>query len=206
MASAELSRHVEKLVGYPPLSELSDLQRREFHEALLEAGTFEDLPGKWQAAILQAEQNRPKLRVAPAIEAARDQEARQDLRLALNVRLARVGRQRVRVRARARDGHLCPDDRASLGGVAGRRRRRHRRPPRGLRGRAGTRARARGGGNMTDEFDANEDARVVASSGRSAQPRTPSRRRRACGRCSLQLSRTAGSRTWRRPSHGVMWR
>jgi len=30
-------------------------------EALLEAGT--DLPGKWQAAILQAEQNRPKLRV-----------------------------------------------------------------------------------------------------------------------------------------------
>jgi hypothetical protein len=30
---------------------------------LLEAGTFEDLPGKWQAAILEAEQNRPKLRV-----------------------------------------------------------------------------------------------------------------------------------------------
>jgi len=24
---------------------------------------FEDLPGKWQAAIVQAEQNRPKLRV-----------------------------------------------------------------------------------------------------------------------------------------------
>jgi hypothetical protein len=34
----------------------------EFHEALLEAATFEDLPGKWQAAILEAEQNRPKLR------------------------------------------------------------------------------------------------------------------------------------------------
>jgi hypothetical protein len=49
MASAELSRRVEKVVGYPPLSELSDLQRREFHEALLEAGSFEDLPGKWQA-------------------------------------------------------------------------------------------------------------------------------------------------------------
>jgi hypothetical protein len=29
---------------------------------LLEAGSFEDLPGKWQAAILEAEQNRPKLR------------------------------------------------------------------------------------------------------------------------------------------------
>ena len=63
MASAELSRRVEKVVGYPPLSELGDLQRREFHEALLEAGSFEDLPGKWQAAILEAEQNRPKLRV-----------------------------------------------------------------------------------------------------------------------------------------------
>ena len=35
----------------------------EIHEALLEAGSFEDLPGKWQAAILEAEQNRPKLRL-----------------------------------------------------------------------------------------------------------------------------------------------
>ena len=52
MASAELSRRVGKVVGYPPLSELGDLQRREFHEALLEAGSFEGLPGKWQAAIL----------------------------------------------------------------------------------------------------------------------------------------------------------
>jgi hypothetical protein len=38
-------------------------QRREFHEALLEAESSEDLPGKWQAAIMEAEQNRPKLRV-----------------------------------------------------------------------------------------------------------------------------------------------
>lgn len=38
-------------------------QRREFHEALLDADTFDDLPGKWQAAILDAEQNRPKLRL-----------------------------------------------------------------------------------------------------------------------------------------------
>jgi hypothetical protein len=43
--------------------DLSDLQRREFHEALHEAATFEDLPGKWQAAILEAEQNRPRLRL-----------------------------------------------------------------------------------------------------------------------------------------------
>ncbi len=63
MASAELSRRVGKVVGYPPLVELDDLQRREFHEALLEAGSFEDPPGEWQAAILEAEQNRPKLRV-----------------------------------------------------------------------------------------------------------------------------------------------
>jgi hypothetical protein len=63
MASAELSRRVEKVVGYPPLSELGDLQRRECHEALLEAGSFEDLPGRWQAAVMEAEQNRSQLRL-----------------------------------------------------------------------------------------------------------------------------------------------
>jgi hypothetical protein len=42
---------------------MAEQQRREFHEALLEAGRFEDLPGKWQAAVLKAEQNRPKLRL-----------------------------------------------------------------------------------------------------------------------------------------------
>ena len=57
MASAQLSRRVEKVVGYPPLSELGDPQRREFHEALLDANAFEDLPGRWQAAVLAAEQN-----------------------------------------------------------------------------------------------------------------------------------------------------
>jgi hypothetical protein len=70
MASVELSRRVEKIVGYPPLSALSDLQRREFHEALLEAATLEDLPGKWQAAILDAEQNRPKLRARSSTPAS----------------------------------------------------------------------------------------------------------------------------------------
>jgi hypothetical protein len=34
-----------------------------FHEALLDADTLEDLPGKWQAAILKAEQSRPVLRI-----------------------------------------------------------------------------------------------------------------------------------------------
>jgi hypothetical protein len=59
MASAELSRRVEKVVGYPPLSEMDAAQRREFQEALLDADGFEDLPGKWQAAIVTAERNRP---------------------------------------------------------------------------------------------------------------------------------------------------
>ena len=58
-----LSRRVEKVVGYPPLAEMGDAQRREFHEALLDAASFEDLSGKWQAAILEAEQHRPKLRL-----------------------------------------------------------------------------------------------------------------------------------------------
>jgi hypothetical protein len=66
MASAELSGRVERVVGYPPLSELSDDQRREFHEALLDADSSEDLPGKWQAAIFKAEQKWPRLRVVSA--------------------------------------------------------------------------------------------------------------------------------------------
>ena len=46
MPAAELSRRVEKVVGYPPLRELATDQRREFHDALLfEADGFEDLPG-----------------------------------------------------------------------------------------------------------------------------------------------------------------
>jgi len=46
----------------PPVSSSQRL-RREFHEALLDAGSFEDLPGWWQAAIVAAEENRPKLRL-----------------------------------------------------------------------------------------------------------------------------------------------
>ena len=42
MATVELSRRVGKAVAYPPLCEMSKLQRREFHEALLEADAFED--------------------------------------------------------------------------------------------------------------------------------------------------------------------
>jgi hypothetical protein len=42
---------------------MDDRQRRELHEALLHADSFEDLPGKWQGAILKTEQNRPNLRL-----------------------------------------------------------------------------------------------------------------------------------------------
>jgi hypothetical protein len=41
MARPELSRRVGKVVVYPPLCEMSDLQRRDFHEALLAANTVE---------------------------------------------------------------------------------------------------------------------------------------------------------------------
>src|SRR5215216_2734724 len=42
-ASADLTRRVGKVVGHPPLSELGADQRREFHDALLDADSFEDL-------------------------------------------------------------------------------------------------------------------------------------------------------------------
>jgi hypothetical protein len=45
MASAELARRGGKVVGYPPLCEMGELQRREFQEALLDADSFEDPPG-----------------------------------------------------------------------------------------------------------------------------------------------------------------
>ena len=67
MASGELSRRVGNDVGYPPLRDMGADQRREFYEALLDADAFEDLPGRWQVAIAQAEQNRPELRVVGAI-------------------------------------------------------------------------------------------------------------------------------------------
>ena len=47
MASSDLNRRVGNVVAYPPLCEMSDLQRREFHEALLDAHAVEDLPRKW---------------------------------------------------------------------------------------------------------------------------------------------------------------
>jgi hypothetical protein len=57
VASAELTHRVELVLRYPPLAEMTGEQRLEFDEALLDADRFEDLPGKWQAAILKAEQS-----------------------------------------------------------------------------------------------------------------------------------------------------
>jgi hypothetical protein len=53
MPSAELSRRVEKVVGYPPLCEMNRAQRREFHEALLDADSFEDLSGNGRRRSLR---------------------------------------------------------------------------------------------------------------------------------------------------------
>jgi hypothetical protein len=36
---------VGKVVAYPPLCDMNEGQHREFHEALLDADAFEDLPG-----------------------------------------------------------------------------------------------------------------------------------------------------------------
>jgi hypothetical protein len=57
VTSPELTQRVEPALRHPPLAELSAEQRLEFDEALLDADRFEDLPGKWQAAVLKAEQS-----------------------------------------------------------------------------------------------------------------------------------------------------
>jgi hypothetical protein len=60
--SAELSRRVGKVVGYPPLCDIGDLQRREFQEALLEADIF-PCPGGGGRRSSRPRTNAPKLRV-----------------------------------------------------------------------------------------------------------------------------------------------
>jgi hypothetical protein len=73
MPSVEPSCRVGRVVGYPPLSDMDERQPREFPEALLEAGTFEDLPGRWQAAILEAE-----LHIRYASDGTRTRDLRRD--------------------------------------------------------------------------------------------------------------------------------
>jgi hypothetical protein len=50
-----LAARVERALRHPPLSEMDARQRGELKAALAEAPAFEDLPGKWQAALLESE-------------------------------------------------------------------------------------------------------------------------------------------------------
>jgi hypothetical protein len=57
----------ERIRAVAPLSEISAAQRDELDSLLASADAVEDLPGKWQAAVLEAE-----LRVAGAAPARGD--------------------------------------------------------------------------------------------------------------------------------------
>jgi hypothetical protein len=50
-----LLERVRAAAAAPPLSELAAGQRAELERELAEATSLEDLPGKWQAALLEAE-------------------------------------------------------------------------------------------------------------------------------------------------------
>jgi hypothetical protein len=53
-----LAARVERSLRYPPLSQMDSRQRGELQAAVAEVQAFEDLPGKWQAAVLEAESHR----------------------------------------------------------------------------------------------------------------------------------------------------
>jgi hypothetical protein len=72
LASAELSRRVYKVVGYPALSEMGDHQRREFHEGSLEAESFEDLPGEVAGGDLEGRAEPAEAAACPARLTHRD--------------------------------------------------------------------------------------------------------------------------------------
>ena len=50
-----LVQRIEAAAGAPPLSELSPEDRAELERELRQANDLEDLPGRWQAAVLAAE-------------------------------------------------------------------------------------------------------------------------------------------------------
>jgi hypothetical protein len=58
--SSSATRSQRSRLRKPPLGESP---RREFHGGLHEADAFEDLPWRWQAALLPARQNRHRLRL-----------------------------------------------------------------------------------------------------------------------------------------------
>ena len=53
--STGLRERVAAVAAAPPLSELSAADRDELERELKVAGALEDLPGRWQAAVLEAE-------------------------------------------------------------------------------------------------------------------------------------------------------
>lgn len=54
-----LADRIEAAAATPPLSELSASDREELQRELARAAELEDLPGRWQAAILAAESGEP---------------------------------------------------------------------------------------------------------------------------------------------------
>ena len=56
MSASSLERRVARVRHRAPLSEMSEEQRSELREFLATAKAREDLPGKWHAAIVAAEQ------------------------------------------------------------------------------------------------------------------------------------------------------
>jgi hypothetical protein len=50
-----LTGRVQAALEHPPLSEISASAREELAEAVAAADDLDELPGKWQAAILRAE-------------------------------------------------------------------------------------------------------------------------------------------------------
>ena len=57
---------MRELAAHPPLSEISAAQRSELEREVEAADALEDLPGKWQAALLAAEARAAGRDPAPA--------------------------------------------------------------------------------------------------------------------------------------------
>ena len=62
MSTDSLTARTRAALATPPLSQMNGAQRDELLAALADADEFEDLPGKWQAAILAAELAAPPKR------------------------------------------------------------------------------------------------------------------------------------------------
>jgi hypothetical protein len=63
MPRAELSRRVDKVVGSPPLCDMGTSSVASSRRRCSTPMASGICPGKWQAAIIAAERNRPQLRV-----------------------------------------------------------------------------------------------------------------------------------------------